>query len=223
MVVFWIWFALAVAVYGYRVWRRVTKGPKREREARQLAEEGRAAGLGERLGRKGLPPLPDGPLEPRLPRALQDRPPAGGGPASSPAGAPSPSAGPAARAIRTPVPSVGVPAPAPDAPAPAPPIAAPTVAEALRGIDLPCELVPVVETDDPAVVSGHRVVFSTRTATFRAVAAGLADELERLGYNVADTPADTDGRLLTATRGAVVVAARVTADEAGAVTADVTT
>jgi len=99
------------------------------------------------------------------------------------------------------------------------------VAEALRGIDLPCELVPVVDGDDPETTAGYRVVFTTRAATRRAVSAGLADELERLGYEVHDRATGDSGedRHLQAARpgAAVEVVVHTAAD--GSTTADVTT
>jgi hypothetical protein len=66
----------------------------------------------------------------------------------------------------------------PDAPTPG----RPTVAEAVAGIALPCELVPLVGGE--ARLDPYRVVFSTDRADAAAVGAGLADELERLGYSL---------------------------------------
>ena len=104
----------------------------------------------------------------------------------------------------------------------------PTVAQALRGVNLPCDLVPIVEGDGEAVTSGHRVVFTTRTATVRTVAAALADELEALGYQVSDaaidaTDASGDRHRLIATRTTATVSVAVGVDRAGAVVAEITT
>jgi hypothetical protein len=101
----------------------------------------------------------------------------------------------------------------------------PTVAEALRGIDLPCALVPVVDGDDPETTAGYRVVFTTRAATRRGVSAGLADELERLGYEVVDHPAGESGedRELQASRPGATLVVVVHATTDGTTVADVTT
>jgi hypothetical protein len=217
---FWFWFAVAVLVYGYRLYRRVTQGPKSEREAKAAAAEGRAVGMGHRVGkRSALPPLPDGPVEARLPSSLVGKaPPApGGGPTATA------SAGDGA------VPEAAAGAAGPASPAdagPPPPPSRPTVVAALAGISLPCELVPVVDVADDAVAEGYRVLFSTRSSTVRGVTAGLADELERLGYEVTDTAIGDDGdaRRLRARRAGLGVDVEVRAgDDPSSVVADVTT
>jgi len=98
-----------------------------------------------------------------------------------------------------------------------------TVAEALRGIELPGDLVPIV--DITTTPTEHRVLFTTRTTSVRSVAAGLADALERLGYQVSDAAIDTTGerRRLIATRSDTVVSIAVGVDPAGVVTAEATT
>jgi hypothetical protein len=208
VVLFWLWFVVAVGVYGYRLWRRITQGPKAEREAKAAAAEGRAVGLGERLGAP-LAPLPDGPLQPRLPKSLAD--------VGPPAGTP----GAVLPGRDTGDPPEAIPADAASGPSPT---GRPTVAEALRGIDLPGALVPLVDGDDPAVTEGYKVTFTTLEASARSVAAGLADELERLGYAVADTPVGEGGEhRLRATRDRMAVALAVRVEESGAVCVEVTT
>jgi hypothetical protein len=69
---------------------------------------------------------------------------------------------------------------APEADAPATPSL--EVADALKGISMPCELAPTSladERDDPYVAAFVTTGFSART-----VAAQVADELERLGYAI---------------------------------------
>jgi hypothetical protein len=219
---FWFWFAVAVVVYGYRVYRRVTQGPKAEREAKAAAAEGRAVGLGQRVGKRSpLPPLPDGPIEARLPSSLVGKaPPSRGGDVAPAATAPTQGA-PASAA------SAGPPRPAGHVDTgPPPPPPRPTVVAALAGISLPCELVPVVDVADEAVAEGYRVLFATRSSTVRGVTAAMADELERLGYDVTDSPAGDEGdaRHLTARRAGMGVDVEVRAgDDPSSLVADVTT
>ena len=213
---FWLWFAVALGVYGYRLWRRVSQGPKAQREARAAAAEGRAAGLGDtagsRLRRRELPPLPDGPLEPRLPKSLADvGPPEGEGPVPSTQPPTNP-------------PEVTSETGEPRGAAAGTPVGRPTVAAALRGIDLPGDLVPLVDGDDAEVAAGHKVTFTTRDASLRSVVAGLADELERLGY-VVDQSIVGDGaeHRLSAGRADSELALVVRVDDSGAVTVVATT
>lgn len=228
VVLFWLWFAVAVGVYGYRLWRRVTQGPKAARESKAATAQGRVAGTGlTEKPTRGAPPLPDGPLEPRLPTTLANVGPPAGEEGIAPEGANGPGADPTSeprlpttagtdtpRAVdpEEPVATGGSAAPPP------PPPVRPTVAESLRGIDLPCELVPVVEDGDEAVTSGHKVTFTTREATVRTVVAAMADELERLGYEVADQPVGDGGEhRLRATRVDTTIDLSIRLDEAGAV------
>lgn len=102
------------------------------------------------------------------------------------------------------------------------------VSELVAGISMPCDLSPLV--DESSAVDPQRVVFITNGTTPAKVGAGVADELERLGFTLR-TDGDTeliatrdDDRLLvtlhpdpvadrvdgerlfpTATRGSVVV------------------
>ena len=65
----------------------------------------------------------------------------------------------------------------------------PTVADALTGITLPCDLAPMIlDALDP---DPHRVVFVTVGFEARIVGAKLADELERLGYDLDSASATT--------------------------------
>jgi hypothetical protein len=161
VVLFWLWVLVAVGVYAYRIWRRVTQGPKSERQASEAGDGATRSGLG-RLGRSSPPPLPEGPVEARLPASLQNAP---------AADAATPAAG------TEPVPSV-----------PGPPAASSprvmTVAEAVQGIRMPDGLLPVVDPADPAVRDGRLARFSGTGTTVETVTAELADELNRLGFSV---------------------------------------
>lgn len=73
------------------------------------------------------------------------------------------------------------PSSAPDTADPSPRV--PTVAEALSGIRLPCDLVPLTNiVARPDVVD--RVAFATTSYAAEEVGSALADELERLGYTI---------------------------------------
>ncbi len=205
MVIFWLWLLVALGVYGFRLWRRFTQGPKKSREQ---VDGAAATGAGtppapaRGLSRlKGAPvaPLPEGPVEARLPKSLQGVPPPSGVIAEG-----------AASATDAPPAVEGAPSPV----APAPPAHRLPVAEAVQGIAMPCDLLPLVDPDDPLLVGGHTARFSTTTATVRAVAAGLADELERLGYTVGGLDAVSAGTTtLLAERDGVAVTAEVSADD----------
>jgi hypothetical protein len=58
-----------------------------------------------------------------------------------------------------------------------------TVAEALRGIAMPCGLSPVID-GSVSIPNPFRVAFLTTTADAATVGASLGDELERLGYQL---------------------------------------
>ncbi len=58
-----------------------------------------------------------------------------------------------------------------------------TVAEAVRGIVMPCGLAPIVDGSS-ALPNPFRVAFLSSTADAATVGSGLADELERLGFSL---------------------------------------
>ncbi len=58
-----------------------------------------------------------------------------------------------------------------------------TVAEALRGVDMPCGLSPVVD-GSVSIPNPFRVAFLTTTSDAGVVGATMGDELERLGYQL---------------------------------------
>jgi len=63
-----------------------------------------------------------------------------------------------------------------------------TVAEALRGIDMPAGLSPVVD-GSVSIPNPFRVAFLTTTSDAATVGSSLGDELERLGYQLATATA----------------------------------
>jgi len=195
----WLWLLVSVGIYGYRIWRRVT---------RRTADGGGAGGA-DAAG--GVDPV----VADRPPTAAPAERIAPPSPATThrtdtvPVIPPSPTASPP-------------PTPAPATPDPASPTVdgrrglfapssagrmsddagpRPTVADVLQGISLPCDLAPIVDTDRP--VDPHRVAFVTDRASPAEVGAALGDELERLGFSLS-TVADNE---LEATRddGRIVV------------------
>jgi hypothetical protein len=213
VVLFWLWVLVAVGVYGFRFFRRVTQGPKAVRaekaaaagEARgtATAAEPPSGGILSGLGRSTPPPLPDGPIEARLPKSLQDR------PAPDATGA---TAGLAADPTATE--PVGD-----DASAPPPIPRMPTLAEALEGIRMPDDLLPSIDPSDLATADGRMARFSGTGTNVPTVAAEVGDELKRLGYAVDGLDTVTSARAgLSAHRdGTTVTAAVGLDDETGAV------
>ena len=198
---FWVWFAVAVSIYGFRLYRRITQGSKAARDAKANAATGRTVGLGD--------------------------PPAGATGAASATIPPRPGA----PAATTPGGKTGGAATGGDDP-PSPPSTVadardltPTVVQALWGVNLPCDLVPIVEGDGEANATGHRVVFTTKTATVPTVAAALSDELTVLGYQVSNAATDSSGdrHRLIATRTDTTVSVAIVIDRSGTVSAEVTT
>lgn len=214
VVLFWVWLLVALGVYVYRIYRRATTGPKAERAAR--ATDGAAptgASVLSRLGKGSPPPLPEGPLEARLPRSLQNVPP----PVDAEGHLVIPSGGPSEIA-RAAVHHDDHDAPAPpdDMASPAPLPAHVTLAEALKGIQMPADLLPMVE---PGLIDGRRARFGATGTNVPTVAVALGDELRRLGYTVSglDTISSTRAGL-AATRDTTSVAATVEInDDTGAV------
>ena len=146
-----------------------------------------------------MAPLPDGPIEARLPQSLQNVPP--------PAAADDvviPHGGPAdvTRSVR--------PESTPSSPTAEPaPIGMPrmvTLAEALQGIRMPEDLLPLVEPGEPGLADGRRARFGGTGTNVPTVAVALGDELRRLGYTVDGLETITSARAgLTATRDDVAV------------------
>jgi len=209
-VLFWMWLLVALGVYSYRLYRRATQGPKSKREAQaservegQVTSEG---GLLGRLGQTTSSPLPDGPVEARLPKALQDVP----QPAAADGDVAIPPSGPAEATLHL----------RPehrDTAEPAPPMGMPkivTLGEALQGIQMPADLLPVVEADEPGLIDGRRARFGATGTNVPTVAVALGEELRRLGYTVDGLETITSVRAgLTATRDAVSVAASIEIDD----------
>ena len=192
VILFWLWVLIALGVYGYRIWRRFTKGPKAERQAAAAGGDDPGASGGRR-GRSAPPPLPDGPVEARLPKSLQ-----GQAPASEP--------GPATAD------GAGTPAPVVEPVSVATPL--PTVAEAVQGIRMPDGLLPAVDLADPAQRDGQLARFSGTGTTVEVVTGQLASELERLGFSVDGLATATPVRAgLSARRDDATVAATVAYDD----------
>jgi hypothetical protein len=215
VVLFWIWLLVALGVYSYRLYRRATQGPKSTRGGRAAdgAEGSSEGGLLGRLGQSTAPPLPDGPIEARLPKSLQDRPPPVAGDAAV-----IPPGGPAAatRAVHPDAPS-GDAADASGASEASEPVGMPrtvTLAEALQGIRMPEDLLPLVEPGEPGLVDGRRARFGGIGTNVPTVAGALGDELRRLGYSVDGLDTTTSVRAgLTATRDELSVAAVIEIDD----------
>ena len=181
VVLFWIWVLVALGVYSYRLFRRATQGPKAKRQASDPeGETGSAGGVLGRLGKSSPPPLPEGPIEARLPQSLQNQPP----PAPDDDSTAMPKGGPAdvaSATTRTDAPE------SPTVPGVAGSMAAPrptTLAEALHGIRMPADLLPVVQAGEPGLIDGRRARFGATGTNIPTVAEALGDELRRLGFAV---------------------------------------
>jgi hypothetical protein len=177
----WLWLAMSLAIYGYRIVRRIGRGSKGEGQNAATSE-----------------------LATTVPRVERSSPPRIPPPAAPPASVPRDPSSDPSRDSGT---RSGLFAPGPVAPAseprptPARSEARRTVAELLHGITMPCELSPVVTTDR---IDPYRVVFSTTSAPAEVVGASVGDELERLGFaltSIADNRllASMDGEDLTVT------------------------
>jgi hypothetical protein len=220
VVLFWIWLLAALGVYGYRLYRRATQGPKAQRQADAPGTASSEGGLLSRLGQSSPPPLPEGPIEARLPQSLQHMPPPAGaigdaGEVVIPPGGPSD----VTRASTQPRAGDTTPTPTPE------PVGMPrmvTLGEALQGIHMPEDLLPVVEAGDPGVIDGRRARFGATGTNVPTVAVALGDELRRLGFAVDGLETITSTRAgLTATRDAMSVAASIEIDDdTGAVTVE---
>ena len=198
VVVFWMWFALAALILVHRL---VTTGTFRsggtkkgeeasENERRATAE--RHAAFEAQLAAFA----PEKPSTVPAHQALRDT---SGGPA--PAGdlmeaPPAPDLPPSARPASPHNPDGLLPAAA----------RARTLAEALEGIHMPCDLVPVPDDrPDP-----RHVMFATNTTAVAEVGASLADELERLGFELVPL----DERSIAAVRPNARVEVRLLPEEA---------
>ncbi len=87
-----------------------------------------------------------------------------------------------------------------------------SLADALAGIRMPCELAPLTTT---ARLDPRNMVFTTSGYPAEVVGTSVADELERLGYSFSPV----DERTLQARRGGTVVAVTVHPDKEAAVSA----
>jgi hypothetical protein len=200
VVLFWLWLLIALGVYGYRIVRRFTQGPKAERQARANGATSAAteddAPPRKAFGRAAPPPLPEGPLEPRLPRSLQG---------VTPEGEPS--------EITDSAPTAGTTSPAEDAPLA--PSERPTLADALAGIRMPDGLLPVIDPGLPGLADGRIAHFAATGTTVPEVTVALADELRRLGYGVDGLDTMTADRAgISATRDGTTVSAVIDVDDA---------
>jgi hypothetical protein len=159
----YLWLLIAVGVYGWRAYRRlVHRETRKDRVAPSTATGAPTA----RPASTGPAP---GPADEDRPRPI---PPSGPGSGRQGVFAPS---------------GAGV------TPTPAEPIrpaggGRPTVAELVAGIALPCGLIPVVTG---AELDPHHVVFATTGHGAGEVGSALADELERLGFELR-TETDTE-------------------------------
>jgi hypothetical protein len=154
--VLWVAVAFSLSVYAYRIWRRMTQGPK-----------------GARAEGAGAPATPGAAVEPQMSPAA---------PASSPT------------APASPPPMI--------ADTPAPRAARVPVAELVGGIQMPCDLAPLLADGGPP--DPFEVTFATTSADADRVGAALDHELQRLGFDVArlsntKTVATKDARELTVT------------------------
>lgn len=196
VVLFWLWLLVALGVYGYRIVRRIGQGPKSQRQGRTAGGAATpsddTAPSRKAFGRTAPPPLPEGPLEPRLPRSLEG---------VTPAGEPLDSEG-AAPDDRTAA-----------EPAPLPPEARPTLADALTGIRMPDGLLPVIDPGLPGIADGRIAYFAATGTTVAEVTVALADELRRLGYAVDGLDTMTSDRSgLSGTRDGTTVSAAIDVD-----------
>jgi len=184
LVLFWSWLAISLSIYGYRLWRRLSQRNDDPGSSSSAATDGTSAS-------RGAPAMPP-----------------------SPAGTPAPLAGPP----RSPTDSPATPTLAAATPGRAGLFAdrgASTenkrvtrvpIADALAGIEMPCGLAPLVGDGD--VMSTFRAVFATNEASAEEVGAGLADQLEALGFQLS-TISDHEA---TATRDSIEVSVSVLTD-----------
>ena len=185
---FWLWLAVAVGIYIFRLVRRLNR---------------RGTGSAEPAPTPAPtpPPWPAGPradVPPSdLPHADLPTSDVGSSEAQAPREAPAPFAGVAEAADPAEDRRTGFFAPAADAGSPAAASGGrrndaprPTVVEATRGITMPCNLSPVID-GTVSIPNPFRVAFLTTDADAATVGAALGDELQRLGFSLT-TPATTE-------------------------------
>ncbi|MCX7620175.1 MAG: hypothetical protein N2037_04945 [Acidimicrobiales bacterium] len=209
-IILWVWLAVSLSVYAFRFVRwllRKTTGTPTTADSVPSAGSStstRAADLQPSAPPVGTAPLafslsmPDDQLTPtqRLFKeaAEQQRREAAGESTSTGLGGP-PSHDSSGR--------TGLFAPKEPPQPPAQPASSKPIAELLRGINMPCDLVPVI--DPSALDAQWRVAFSTRGFAPAEVGAQVGDELERLGYSLRSV-SDTE---VMATRGPDVLTVRL--------------
>ena len=182
----WRWVSTPIAIY-----RRATQGPKAQRQsARGLpspaSERRRCSGGSARAHRLPSRTAPSNPGSPGRCRTCRHRP--------RPTRAPTPR--------RAPMPVRPQPT-ARRAPTAAPVRATVTLAEALEGITMPADLLPIVEPGEPGLIDGRRARFgATGTNDAPSVAAAVADgaAATRLSRSTASTRSRSTRAGLTATR-----------------------
>jgi hypothetical protein len=185
-VVFWLWLAVSLGVYGLRIWRRFTQETVRRSETTSSV-----------LGQNPVSPPVAPPVAPPLtPPVAPPMTPPTSPPPSPPV---TPTASGAAGGRGGLFASAG---PTPLSPAGAGTGPKPTVAEVLTGVRMPCDLVPLV-IDDSAL-DPHRVTFVTTGVSASEVGAAVGDELERLGFTLGTTSntqalAERDGQQMVVT------------------------
>jgi hypothetical protein len=179
-----IWLA-ALGGLGAFIWRRVRgipiRGQRKATTTDPYAGQASAA---------SMPPVPPGAAFPPAPTY----PPAGGIP---PGAGPAEPVDPYSSSSPSTLPTTPGPAPGAevrggffartqgDEPAVGPGARSrPTVSEAVQGIVMPCGLAPVIDGSQ-SIPNPFRVAFVTTEADAPTVGAGLADELERLGFSLA--------------------------------------
>jgi hypothetical protein len=221
--IFWLWLLAALGVYAYRIFRRITQGPKAAREARLAEAETTSPSVPSSLGNVPLfPSAPPGAATPTAQGPITVPPPAQAAADEAGARAPTPSAptkkiaptvslsSSGEAVVETPspartgffaAPSDTDPGAAMKAPVPEGGEARKPVAELVSGIKMPCDLVPIV--GDGRLDPFH-VTFLTTGFAPESVGAQVGDELERLGFSLSSASptaivATRDGHSLAVT------------------------
>jgi hypothetical protein len=162
----WIWLIVSAAIF---IYRRMKGIPFRTPKTPTMGDSADAASTS---------PVPPTPAAPFLTATSSE---------------------PTATTLPSPEPSPATPPPAPAAPTgyfargavgsteSRPASTRPTVAEAVEGIVMPCGLSPSIDVS--GMTSPFRAAFLTTTAAATEVGAGIAEELERLGYALSTSTA----------------------------------